>query len=428
MADLRRGRGRWLVSLLATSVSAYALDAVATACGIAVLASGSLDGLEGPALVLVLVASYAGWGLGLSRSLRANLSLLDRTGVSTNVVSKAAYDLTRRRTGSRQALRVAAAAGYVATELVKEIPYYVGAFGAAAVGDGLSSSDAVVLLIGANLGAGLYEYVLAGVTRLALRRRAYATFESEWDPEAYLDDYYQDVEPDEVETIAYLVDGIRDAARAEPVLFYGTGPTLHHVFLATPVASEIHLADYLPGNLEEVRRWLAGDPAAHDWRPFVRYTLRCEGDPNPDDAAVTRREELTRATVTRLLTADGRSPGPSPHGYATVVSAYCADSATSDRRSWAAFLTNVMDNTAPGGLFLTAALHRSDGYLVGGRLFPSARVRRRDLRRVLEGAWGRGCAEVVVRSLPGPSGHGYSGVLLATARRPETRIDGALPR
>jgi hypothetical protein len=91
---------------------------------------------------------------------------------------------------------------------------------------------------------------------------------------------------------------MKDATAGEAVLVFGTGPTLHQVFLAAPKASEIHLADYLPANLEEIERWRTRDPAAHDWRAFVRYTLECEGLTAPTDGDITRREELTRSKIT----------------------------------------------------------------------------------------------------------------------------------
>jgi DNA integrity scanning protein DisA with diadenylate cyclase activity len=50
----------------------------------------------------------------------------------------------------------------------------------------------------------------------------------------------------------------------------------------------------------------------------------------------------------------------------------------------------------PGGLFVTAALRRSTGYVVGGKTFPSACVDESDLRRVLEPEfdWDDGAIEV----------------------------------
>ena len=105
------------------------------------------------------------------------------------------------------------------------------------------------------------------------------------------------------------------AEPGRPILFFGVGPTLHHVFLAAGTASEIHLADSLPANLARDRALDRRDLAAHDWRPFVRYTLECEGEADPTDEQISRREELTRAKITRLLQADARLPEPVANRY-----------------------------------------------------------------------------------------------------------------
>ena len=410
----RRALSAWLITLAATAASTYALDAVATAAGVLLVASQLLGGLDHVLVLVFLGATYVLWGVSLRANLGANWSLLNRTGTSTNALSKAAFDLVRRR-GAR-AQQIAAATGYVATELAKEAPYYAGAFGAAALTDTVSSTDALLFLAGANLGAGAYEYGLARLTRGLLVRRRYASFDTDWVPRDYLADYYRVVEPDERETIAFFVDAMKEAEPGKPVLFFGTGPTLHHVFLAAPRASEIHLADYLPANLEEIERWRARDPAAHDWRAFVRYTLECEGVTDPSEEDVTRREELTRSKVTRLLEVDGRRPVPLDEAYATVISAYCADSATDDRAMWETFMANITALVGPGGLFLTAALRRCSAYVVGGKRFPSANVDEHDMRHVLAAGFS---PKVQVRELEGHEAQGYSSVVLARARRRE---------
>ena len=159
----------WTATIGATVVSTYALDAVATAAGAALVASGLLASLPHAAIIGVLVASYVAWGAGLRINLQANWSLLQSTGASSNALSKAAYDLTRRR--SPRVQRRAAGGGYVVTELVKEAPYYAGAFGAALVTDSIDANDALLFLAGANLGAAAYELGLARLTRAFLGRR-----------------------------------------------------------------------------------------------------------------------------------------------------------------------------------------------------------------------------------------------------------------
>jgi hypothetical protein len=68
------------------------------------VASGLLGGFDHPWLVAFLVLSYGAWGLGLRVNVRANGMLLAATGISTNVLSKAAYDVTRRRTSNPRTL------------------------------------------------------------------------------------------------------------------------------------------------------------------------------------------------------------------------------------------------------------------------------------------------------------------------------------
>jgi hypothetical protein len=409
---LTRSR-RWLATAGATAISTYALDAVATVAGAVLAASALLHGAPHARLLAFLALSYVAWGAGLRSNLAANSELLERTGTSTNVLSKAAHELARVRGWRPRARRLAGAVGYVATELVKEAPYYAGAFGAALVSPSVSSGDAIVFLAGANLGAAAYEYGLAGLTRAFLRRR-HASFDADWVPGEYLEDYYARLEPDEVETIAFFAGAIHAAPKGEPILFFGTGPTLHHVFLSAGRASEIHLADYLPQNLTEIERWLRDEPEAHDWRPFVRYTLECEGRDAPSEREVAEREALTRAKVTRLLRADAGDPEPVCERYATVVSAYCADSATADRATWETYMRNIAGRVAPGGVFITAALRRSRDYLVGGKRFPSAHVDEDDLRAVLEPEFD--CA-IEVREVPEHARLGYAGIVLATATR-----------
>ena len=404
---------RWAATVGATAVSTYALDAVAAGAGAALAASGLLHGAPHALLLGFLALSYLAWGAGLRKNLSANWALLEQTGTSTNILAKAAHDLARLRGWQQRTRRLAGSAGYVATELIKEAPYYAGAFGAALVSDSVSSGDAIVFLAGANLGAAVYEYGLAGLTR-AFLRRGHASFEADWVPAEYLEDYYAVVEPDEVETIAFFADAIRDTRPQAPILFFGTGPTLHHVFLSADRASEIHLADYLPQNLAEIDRWLRRDPNAHDWRPFVRYTLECEGLHGPTEAELARREELTRSKVTRLLQADAGEREPLGERYPTVVSAYCADSATADRATWEAYMRHIAGLVEPGGVFITSALRRSRSYLVGGKRFPSADVDEHDLRAVLEPEFD--CA-IEVREVPEHARLGYAGIVLVSARR-----------
>jgi len=161
---------RWIATLAASVATTYALDFVATGAGLLVVGSQLLEGIGHVMALLLLVASYLAWGAGLWAILKANWDLIQRTGTSTNLLSKAAHDVAARLTSSVHRRRLATHAGYIATELAKEAPYYLGAAGAALFSDSISATDAIVFLAGANLGAAAYEFALAHGMRFFIRR------------------------------------------------------------------------------------------------------------------------------------------------------------------------------------------------------------------------------------------------------------------
>lgn len=423
---------RWFIALVATALSTYTLDAFATTTGVLLAASHLLQGLDFRILGCFLAITYGAWWLAMRENLAANWALLQDTGTSTNVLSKVAHDSTALWTQSARARRFAASVGYVGTELVKETPYYAGAFGAALVSDAVSAGEALIFLGGANLGAAAYEFALARGTSAYLERRThsgYAAFETDWRPAAYLTEYYASVEPDEQRTIAFFIEALRKAKSGEPVLFFGVGPTLHHVFAAAPIAAEIHLTDYLPGNLAEIERWMENRAGAHDWRPFVRYTLQCEGFDEPSEAQISARETLTRSKITKLFKVDLREADPlggqGENAYGTVISAYCADSATGDQATWRRYMRCIASLARPGGLLITSALAGSRGYVVGGKLFPSPNLSEHDMRAVLETCVNPATLAIEAHRLEQQRHHGYAGVLLASGWRTDdmaTRI------
>lgn len=247
-----------------------------------------------------------------------------------------------------------------------------------------------------------------------------ASFDTEWSPRDYLRDYYTDVEADERETIPFFVRSIEEAAPAPRVLFFGAGPTLHHVFLAAPTATRIDVSDYLVPNLVEIERWRDDRPGAHDWRQFVRLTLQSEGIPDPADEAIAERQDLTRRKL-NVIRSGGDAGLADPLGrrrrgaYPVVFSAYCADSATSSKDVWERWMLNIASLVSPGGLFVTAALRNCPGYRVGARTFPAAGIDELDMARVLSRGFDPERVRVEVRHVPEHRSAGYSGIVLARA-------------
>ena len=166
----------------------------------------------------------------------------------------------------------------------------------------------------------------------------------------------------------------------------------------------------------------------HDWQPFVRYTLQCEGLALPTPADVAKREADTRRKTCRLLQADLRDLQPVCTRYATVISAYCADSATTDLAEWSEYMHRIASMVRPGGTLLLAALRQSNGYRVGGKIFPSANVSEHDVLKALKPFFLSENVTVRVCQLS-DSSKGYSSIMLSQAvdRHPDGDIGSATP-
>jgi NNMT/PNMT/TEMT family len=239
-----------------------------------------------------------------------------------------------------------------------------------------------------------------------------------WLPSDYLGEYYSELQEDERSTLRYFVEQFR-AAPPGPVLCFGCGPTLHHVFLAAPYASEIYLADYLPENLAEIELWRTGAAGAHDWSPFVRYVLQCETGREPSASEIDARMALLREKIAGLQRADANLSDPLGSEFrdrfAVVLSPYCAESATSDKATWTHFCRNIASLVAPGGLFLTSALRLCSGYKSGHRFFPATPIDVPDLQHVLLQDFRPDSIHVETRELHDHAAQGFSGILLARA-------------
>ena len=244
---------------------------------------------------------------------------------------------------------------------------------------------------------------------------------SHWDPAAYLATYYSKVEPDEVHTLRFLAEEARKLTPGASLLEFGVGPTLHHVLPFAPYAREIHVADLLPANLETVRRWCMEESGAFDWRAFTCEVLRCEGLHEPHDDEINNRERLTRERLTCRLLGDAHLRHPLGESYAQrydcVVSCYCADSATPNKRDWFRYLHNITGLLAPGGWFIVAALRNCISYRVGNLQFPSPAIDEHDLQRALA-MLDFDMSSVVLRvcDVPEQARSGFQSIVLASGR------------
>ena len=245
---------------------------------------------------------------------------------------------------------------------------------------------------------------------------------SQWDPAIYLATYYSRVEVEERYTLRFLTQEAQSLSPQTSVLEFGIGPTLHHLLPFAPCASEIHVADLLPANLEAVRRWCMEETGAFNWNAFTREVLIYEGVSDPLEADIQAREQLVRDKLTRRFIGDARLTRAlgetNTYRYGCVVSCYCADSAASNKHDWFRYLQSITSLLAPGGRFIMAALRNCNSYRVGDICFPAARVDEHDVRRALALLnFDMHSMVLHIRETAEQACFGFKSILLASARK-----------
>jgi hypothetical protein len=244
-----------------------------------------------------------------------------------------------------------------------------------------------------------------------------------WSADDYLQEYYGSVQPDERATLRFLCEVAQTLPPTSTLLEFGCGPTVHHLFAFAERCAEIHLADFVPANLDAVRHWQARGSGAHDWSAFAGYVLECELGRRPTDFEVAAREATTRRRIRRYLTGDARRDQPlsgesQSVRYPGVLCCFCPDSITDDRAQWRRYVRNICSLVAPGGWIVLTALGHTDSYRVLSRRYPSPCLGTQDVRESLSLA-GFDADDIVVKSacVDDDDGHGFSEVILTVATR-----------
>jgi hypothetical protein len=243
---------------------------------------------------------------------------------------------------------------------------------------------------------------------------------AQFDPRAYLHEYYGDVGAENLALLRFLIEAYQDLPPGGVLLDFGGGPTIYPLISAASRVAEIHFSDYLEANLEEVRRWLAADPQAFDWTAFVREALELEFGCACSDSDVAERESEIRKRVTKLMRCDASRMPPIDglsEQYDILVTNFCAESATADRWQWQASVGNIVSLLKPGGKLIMSALKGATRYAVGSRSFPAVDISEEDLIEQLEES-GFPRKGIEVRSIPADhTAREYTGLILAIAEK-----------
>ena len=251
----------------------------------------------------------------------------------------------------------------------------------------------------------------------------------QFDPTAYLNEYYGDIGSENLALLRFLAETYQDLPKGGVLLDFGAGPTIYTLISAVSRVDEIHFSDYLEANLAEVRRWISGDSGAFDWDDFIRKALELETGAPCSDADVEQRARDIRTRVTRLIRCDASRTPPidcPQELYDVVLTNFCAESATSDRDQWRAYMANIVSVLKPGGRLIMSALKGATRYAVGSRSFPAVDISEDDLIELLEET-GFPRKGIDVRSVPADRDtRDYEGLMLAVAEKEPDPSQGGM--
>ncbi len=248
-------------------------------------------------------------------------------------------------------------------------------------------------------------------------------YDQVWNPREYLRQYYsKDYIPDDEEAIYQrLIPCLkRKGRRFTRALDFGCGPTVHLLTPLVPWVEEIHAADYLPGNLLEIRKWLAAEADAQNWDLNIKRVLEIETRAEVNGEQLEARKQLLRSKVTTLKHCDVRQVHPLGDAsvYDLVLSAYCVDAATDSKQEWRQLMRNLLALCADGGLAVIVTSRKSQHYKVGDKRFPYANVDEEDLAAALmTSGFDPDSAQIEAIQIKDWAAEGFDSIVIAIAEK-----------
>ncbi|WP_157220560.1 class I SAM-dependent methyltransferase [Flavisphingomonas formosensis] len=229
-----------------------------------------------------------------------------------------------------------------------------------------------------------------------------------FDSEAYLDHYYREPHPDDVDLArrtAAAIAAAPPAGAALDIIDVGTGPNLFPWLCALPRARSLTAWEYSRQNVDWLREELAGDELRPLWRYY--WDVVSPGhvpDENPV-AAIAAIARVEQASIFDLPKAQW--------DLATMF--FCAESITRSEAEFASACRALAEAVRPGGTLVAAFLDQSRGYVVADRPFPALPVDADAIRAAFHPYVG----DISVEPIGGSEAEthsGYTGSLFMVAR------------
>ncbi len=243
-----------------------------------------------------------------------------------------------------------------------------------------------------------------------------------FNPKQYLQDYYTE-EPDDEDrfSMRFVLDSLALLPSDSVVIELGGGPVLDTVaaVCGQERVREVHFCDYVPENLDEVRRWLNKEPDAFNWDRYIAFVLQHEGKAGDPDE-VSKRARAMRHKITQVFECDVRQSDPLPHqpnrAYDLAIAQTVTETAATTVNEWLVVIQNISTLVVPGGWLLISVVTGTSGYYVGQKLFPCLNLTDDDIQQGYREA-GYELETLRIDKMPALGDRDYAGITNVIARK-----------
>ncbi len=243
-------------------------------------------------------------------------------------------------------------------------------------------------------------------------------------PSRYLKTYYENIDPDELAVMKFLVKEGKKVKKKSQMLEIGCGPTIHHILPFVEYVSQIDMADFLKENLLELAKWIDNKPDSHNWNIFTKKILVLEGK-KATKLMIEKRENILRKLVGKIMECNVLNKLPLGHlkKYEIVGFFYCAEEVGLIKPKWEKIMIHVSQYVKKGGHFFIAALNETHHYSIvsnNGKLenLPTAYLTAKDFKELLP-KLGFPSKKTKIKTVKTPDqlNHGINGVILISAQK-----------
>ncbi|MAE68374.1 hypothetical protein CL635_01010 [bacterium] len=246
----------------------------------------------------------------------------------------------------------------------------------------------------------------------------------------YLETYFKSIDEDERRICTFLAEEYAKLVGNPEMIDIGCGPCIQHVLSATPYVSSIQLADYLDGNLDELRNWIQSQETAFDWTHFTEFILQLESA-DSSAKAIAHRESTLRSKVVNIRHANvlDESVIGEDKQFGAVGFFYCAEAAAKTKPEWQKTIANVARLVEPGGRMFIASCRNTNFYTVKtddgkDEVIPTASVNEDDFAALLPNiGFSLERSRIEVVNVGMGADHGIEDILLLSLQKNGEKID-----